>query len=403
VVDLDNTSSLSQRLLAADEGSLAEMLGSTSEKELLATLAELGRDRRVESADALVRLEVLSASRSVRKEARRQLHRLSGVGVQPGISPAGLAPAPDHPAEPLLHDESGWVTDFDGHGARTVWLMGERRLGGASVAGVVISDLIGILDIDVHETTRKRFLRWMEGVSPESQWVWVEAPYDYVRGLVREALETSREQGTKVPSEYAQVVKLFGEAESPPERALIYDTIGLTEVTFHPEWLEESGELRDTPEVGRWAFENADRFKERALDLARATPSGLVVPGNSPQDKAWGLLRDAAAELLGDHERRALQRRLEETAYVFVKQDRLREARLAVASARALADRQVPLLKQPVILNMLALTLALAVHGQALEGRDATLAVLQLVSELIDAGEPQASVATSASGLILPR
>lgn len=395
---------MAERVKTLQGAELEQMVRDAAAPDLLAALQSLGRAWSVDAADALARVDALPVDRVARKEARRQLHRLEAAGVRPRANAMGASQESGAGARPQLTADSVWVTDYDGAGARTLWLVGDRPLGGAAAAGVVLNDLHGLEDVTLQETTRKRFAQMLDEWRADRRWSWVETPASYVLELVREAVDTSRAQGTPLPTSYSRFRSLFGEAEHAPERALIYDLVSVAEVTFHPEWLEESGNLVHEPEITRWYLEPSETLRARVLDVVRSTRSPLLVPGNTPQDKLWALLQDASREMLGDREQQALRRRLEETAYVFARTDRLASARLAVAAARGLMEHQRPLLEHPLVRDMLTVSLVTSVRNEVVDGQPAYEILLSLLGRLWDTDErPTRPAGGGPGGLILPR
>src|SRR5207244_12875963 len=101
-----------------------------------------------------------------------------------------------------------WATDIAPAGSRAWWLLGERRLGGAWFAALLINDLKGILELSLVDTTRKRFLRELEQRRRE-EGAWVELPGEYAWRLVREALDIGNRQGTPLPTRYRNLREAF--------------------------------------------------------------------------------------------------------------------------------------------------------------------------------------------------
>ncbi len=392
---------LASRLLSSAPAQWPELIREVRGEDLSAAVSRLGRVRAPAAAGALAAIDALASDRSVRKAARRELHRLRTAGIEPpSVDLAEAAPPP--PARPEVGNVQVWATAFDGSGGRALWVLGDRRLGGAWLAGIVMEDRRGLRDVELMDTTRKRVLKDLEARRRAGDLTWVELPADYGLALVKESVELARSRGEPLPRQYPRLRELFGEAERGPERALVYETVMPVDVRFHPEWLEASEELIREPELSGWALEPTLELRARALEVARAGTSQLVVPGSSPEEQMRALMADAGRALLTFEMRMALRRRLEETGQIFAATDRLAQARLAVAAAQALADETARFDTQPLA-HALILAGFIRVLGDQEVGRTpAAMVLLQLDGYLRAAGEPE-DQPLPGSGLILPR
>jgi hypothetical protein len=284
---------------------------------------------------------------------------------------------------------------------RAVWLLGEPPLGGAWLAAMVLSEDDGLTELSLVETTRKRYQRELEERREDPRGTWVPVPPDYALQLVREAVDTAHSRDRGLPTRYHSFKELFGEAEHGPELALVHRMLSQIETSLQPDNLEATIQLFREPEVVDWYLPVSEELRTRATEVARGAVSGLVVPGNTAEQRAVRLVSDAAREALTPERRHALQRRLEETGYIFVATDRLAAAHLAVAAARALADASMGPEHNPFL--RLLLTSGL-VGGVRTESHRATAErLLDLVLRGLQSESARAPGSTTPSGLILPR
>ncbi len=392
---------LASTLLSADPAERERLLTSADPAALTAALGDLGHTRSTAAAEVLAQVDGIVSDRAVRKTARRELHRLRSIGVEAPPSASPLAAATQAAARPLPISEA-WATDIDPTGSRALWLLGERPLGGVWFAALLLNDLRGLPEMSLVDTTRKRFQRDFDAARGEAG-SWVSLPGDYSLRLIREAVDLTREVGAGLPTRYHAFRDVFGEAPGPPERALVYETISLVEINFNPGWLEDSPRLLGEPEMAGWYVPMPAELRPRALDVARAPSSGLLVPGHTPEQQALQLVSDASRQALTPSVRRAFRRRLEETAYIFLNTDRLALARLAAAAARGLEDGGVPPERHPLMQLLLAAGLARLVGAESVLGRRASDALLELVERASQQDVQSGQVETRPSGLILPR
>lgn len=396
---------LADALLAADAAGRTDLLRTSDVSDLQSAVAALGHRHEPAAAEVLALVDEVADDRTLRKAARRELHRLRSAGVQ--LPETALASPTAHPTpagEPTVPVSQAWATDIDPTGSRALWLLAERPLGGAWFGALLVNDLKGLLEVALVDTTRKRFARELDERQLEGG-AWLPLPGDYALRLVREAVDLNRVTETPLPNRYRPLRDVFGEAPGPPERALVYETINPVEASFNPDWLAESDQLMPEPEVLGWYVGVPESLQPRALDVARAPTAALLVPGQEPEQQALHLLADAQRQALTPELRRALQRRLEETAYFFVSSDRLGAARRAVAAARALEDQSRSLDQQPFLRVLLEAGLARSVRGEFVGGRQASDVLVELLERAVERSHERggSAIESRPSGLILPR
>ena len=398
---MSESTDLAATLLAAEPAERERLLRTTATSELAPALTQLGHTRQPAAADVLALIDLIVEDRAVRKAARRELHRLRSMGVEPS-SPVQVTsePAPTRQHTPLEISEA-WATDIDVTGSRAVWLVADKPLGGVWFGATALNDQRGLLELSVVDTTRKRFLKDLEDARKDTG-TWVRLPGEYALALVREAIDLTREVGGGLPTRYHAFKDVFGEAPAPPERALVYATISPVEINFNPALLDESVRLTAEPELTGWYVPLPADLRARALDIARA-PTGLVVPGHTPEQQAVQLLAEAAQQALTPLMRRALRRRLEETAYVFLTTDRLNAARLAVAAARPLDDSHLVPERHPLLRMFLEAGVVHLTGSEMVGSRRAWQVLLELIERGSQREGQPGGVETRPSGLILPR
>jgi hypothetical protein len=389
-------------LLAAEPSERERLLRDADPRDLEAVVNELGRTRETAAAEVLALLEQVVEDRGLRKAARRELHRLRSVGIEPPppTATASAEPEPSRAHAPLEPTDV-WITEIDPSGTRALWLVADRALGGIWFAALLLNDVRGLQEMTLVDTTRKRFQRDFEE-SRQGAGIWINLPASYALGLIREAVDLTREVGGALPTRYRAFRETFGEAPGAPERALVYETISPAEANFHPEWLEESARLVTEPEVGGWYVPLPAELRARAREVARAPMVGLLVPGHEPEQQALELLAEAGQRGLTPAVRRAFRRRFEETAYIFLMTDRLNAAHAAVAVARSLEDPALSPDMHPLLRLLVASGLARLVGSDQVGSRRASEALLELIDRAIRQMQP-GQVATRPSGLILPR
>ncbi len=333
----DQARSVLERV-AREEGAagvpLLEELATVSSGALaLAATRFLGDVRAPLAASALDRLSASSPDPSVRKAARRELHRLASLGITLAAAPPQQAPTREAPRAvwPVYR---ALASPVDGAGNRGIWFA-FRRGADIDLVSLLVSDQAGIKDVATMEMSEPRFEREARGFLEDEYLPWVDMPADYCRHLVEEYHARNASSGTSLPLEYLAWRQRIGPPEQRYEQLLVYSVINAAEVRWDPRFLDTSGDLFDMPMFQGWILDRAE-LEPFLREMAMSRQAGLVLAGLGDEARER-MVVDRAIQALFDASRRALyRRRLEEDAYVLWKLDRGYQARQALAAAMAL-------------------------------------------------------------------
>jgi len=301
-----------------------------------AAVDALGSIRDVSAAEALDELTRTTEDKQLQKAARRSLYRLSNQGIrvsaQESREPATLGSRAATIYRVI-------ASAFDGAGNRSIWFGADRPLGGIYMLAVVINDVKGMTDFFARDTTRKRFAEQESTMREKDIASWVELPIDFAKQLVQEAVDSARQDGAGIPAAYPIWAELIGEPTEPFTEALVYRELSGFEMRMHPTLEGETPRLFDQPEIEPWFFP-PDRVRKWVHQLSERSASRLIVTPESEESRQERILREAIRELLTAHELHGLRRRLEETAYIFLRTDREADARRAVAAAVTIEEER---------------------------------------------------------------
>jgi hypothetical protein len=328
-----------------------------------AAVAELNALPDAAAATALARLAESVPDKERRKAARRALFRLRSQGIQPlaGASPPRAAPAAVLQPRATLY--RAVASQIDGLGSRALSLYADRPLGGAYLFSILLNDIVGMKDFFARDSTRKR-LAAREEEMREQAGALVDLPIPYAQWLIQEALALNAESGFAVPLEYRHWQDVIGTPPQPYERPLAYEEVSRFEVKMRPELLEHSPELFEEEEVEHWLLGYRD-VQKYAAELRRAAESRLVLTPESDEQRAERVLAQAIREVFTAPQRRGLQRRLEETAYIFLRTERPQAAKLAIAAAVEIADSDPVLLpRHPFVRTLMQRSIQLAIQAE---------------------------------------
>jgi hypothetical protein len=327
-----------------------------------AAVTELGALADPAAATALARVADLVADKDRRKAARRALYRLRSQGVQPLAGEALARSAPAAALQPRATIYRAVASQIDGMGSRALSLYADRPLGGAYLFSILLNDMAGMKDFFARDSTRKRLAAREEEMRGQAG-LWVELPIPYAQWLIQEALALNAESGFAVPLEFRHWQDVVG-TPPPYERPLAYEEVSRFEIKMRPELLEHSPELFEEEEIEGWLLGYRD-VQTYAAELRRAAESRLVLSPESDEQRAERVLGQAIREVFTAAQRRGLQRRLEETAYLFLRTERPQAAKLAIAAAVEIADSDPVLLpRHPFVRALMQRSIQLAIQAE---------------------------------------
>ena len=337
---------------------LMELASASSPATAEAAAEALGDIRTQDAADGLAMLARTVTDRAVQKAVRRSIYRLSNQGIR-GKAEATAPTATLGTRAATLYRVI--ASSFDGRGQRAMWFAGDRPMGGIYMIGVSIDASEGLIDVVGRDTTRKRFAEQEAEMRSKDLSAWVAVPVEYGKQLVQEAAALSRANGHPVPTSYPIWAELIGTPEQPFERALVYEELSAFEMRMHPTLENEAPKLFDQPEIEPWFF-HPDQMRRWLRELAQPASSRLLITPETEEGRVDRILRQAAKELLPPKQLHGLRRRLEETAYIFLRTEREQDARRAVAAAVTIEEERPLRPPHPFVRSLIQRSLDIAVE-----------------------------------------
>jgi len=271
-------------------------------------------------ADLLAALGA-AADRAVSKEAKRGLHLLRSRGVE---VPEPARPAPPPPRPPPEEVFPCYASSLDGHGERAVWIARNVPGKGVEVGQAVISDVLGLLDLQVGVLGRKEFRAFTRDIAERGRTMGVgEVGAPLARALAAAARRINDASGRRVPEGADAWLARLGPADPLPdpavgfpamseaeERALVGASAALHGLPMLRGWLADEEALRglaqklDEIAVSPLYVDDRQRGEQIALTVARAVDAYFDEPR---RQRVAARLFATAAHLrdLGDPERAA--------------------------------------------------------------------------------------------------
>lgn len=202
-----------------------------------------------------------SADKVLSKEAKRALHvlRTRGVDVpEPARAPPVLAPVP---TEEVF---SCYASSIDGQGERAIWIARNLPGRGVEVGQAVISDVHGIVELQVGVLGRKEYRTFGKEIAERGQSMGVgEIDPGHARTLVVEARRRNDASGRTPPEGADAWIGRIGPGSPLPDPSTALPALPPEE---EARALEASAELHALPMLRGWLADEA-RLRELALRL----------------------------------------------------------------------------------------------------------------------------------------
>lgn len=337
----------------AKTGGESEALDEFSPGTLEAALDALARRGDDPALRLLTTLAERASSKQARKAARRVLYRLTQAGV--ALPPA--APKPQAERQPPRAARA-WVSGVDGSGSRAVWVLFEDAFGGLALCALIMNDQAGILESAGGAISKKRLEAELRSLRQSQKLPWLELPPARATGLVAEALALHARLKTDPPAEFSRWRRSF-DAAAGGAGPMIGEVLAADEVRRDATLLDHSAELLALPELASW-FLDPGTLGSDALELLQARESRLVVSDHIKAEREAAIVERVVDRALTADARALWARRLAEMAWIFHATGRLREARVAYATALALDDPERPPRRIPLARGLAERGLAVA-------------------------------------------
>ncbi len=306
-----------------DEPSIASLLAQNTPDAAahLNELAQTGRDK------------------DTRKSARRALYLLA----QKGIVPPAPAPASSMPHNiSIKADLQAWASAFDGAGNRLLFLTWPDPDGGSpTFLQCLMNDVEGVRDIETGRVTRKDLAERLNGFEAQIEAGIALAPIeaDYGRALLHQARTLNRQARRTTPTGFLELLRVVGDplselserSQSPVWNAItpadIENDTGLPRdpaALFALPWFDAW--FLDVNDVAGWLMPIMEVVNRPDVDA------------DTLKDAVAQTARDASGILFADGLKTLYAHRLEESADILRRRERIVPARQALYHALALQN-----------------------------------------------------------------
>jgi len=323
-------------------------LGTSPERDL-AIVTALGDLQTSRTARLLQHLSQAVSDKGVLKGIRRSLYRIEqqGIAVETDRidqeSRSILRPPPQEEAR-------GFISAVDAQGGQLILLTVPRKPKGLHLLQGVANDHQGLVEFHRVETTKRGFREFRQSMAESDEFPIVEVDPGHCRFLFEEAAQVNTGGGEAPPADYVaskRDLQSLERVETPP----IYRFLDEAQIQDDPRFLQRSPELFQIEPFSSWILPE-NEVRPYAELIEEAEKSRLVLNPAQKETRLQEVYRKALAELFPDERRTRYKRRLEETAYVLLKNGQEDPARLSLAASLDLRSGFMDLSPNPFLLNL---------------------------------------------------
>ncbi len=341
---------------------LSDLFGRDEETDLILVEA-ISSLREVEAVRHLRLFQKKRASKKVTKAIKKTLYKFEQHGTI-----IGDEESPDTSRRvwqpPKKREPEGYLSSVDPAGDMMVWVIAPMQPRGMVLFEGLVNDRAGLKLFSSHQMARKWVREFKKEIIAETDLPIVQTDPLYCAAILDEAYEGTEVKQSEAALEYSQARGLL----SPPSSKArpvspIYGVIEEGELEEIREMAHLSPRLLEQGALPYWlppeelVMPHFDAYRD-------ASSSKLVLNEYQKKERLETVCRDAAEVFYDGRERSLMKRRLEIMAWVFWKEDRQGDARLALAAALSLEEEGPSPEKNPFLVSMIQTGFDLALHQE---------------------------------------
>ena len=265
-----------------------------------------------EDEDQLNDLINLATDKSVKKEAKRVVHRMRSRGLDVAYSEDGRSSILERRIDHEEPELPCYLTPVSGNGMRMIWLARYVR-GGVAVYQAEVSDTEGLLEFSGGVIGRSRYRTIDKEVSKREEVQLVTISYAEARRRVAKAVALSRETSRALPEGYLEASSSLPEVEEvkipDPREGLGIESLGdLTDLR------RKAAELHELAEFADWV-PGEESLEDLRGKFQEIETGKVAINAQQKVDQVSKALDDMVTDMLEGEEKKELyQNRLFEMA-----------------------------------------------------------------------------------------
>jgi hypothetical protein len=377
-------------MLTADEKALLEVLFRETEKidpsrlqELIPVpglALDLIENLSIDSArtpELLLAFSKAFPQKEVQKAVRKTLFKLKQKGLSvPELDVQGLAGF--ILSRPEKEEPKAYVGPIDGTGSRAVLIAIPQTPQGHDLGMGVVNDEQGILEFSFGRYSRKN-AKEVQKIFFEKVSSMVETDLSHAAALLERAY-TRRAGGTESSADYLRLRPWLLDHARPLEKPKIYEVLPSDAVSRNTPTGSQIQKLLDHEYMATWIVD-PEKLESVVEEINEAEQSRILVSEIQKTERINQIKQASIGKLYPDTQRATIKQRLEEMAYVFFKTGEEPYARLSIACAMSLEDKDSLLRVNPFLSALLEKSLDF--HFSARRTQDTTRGTNQSPSRII--------------------
>jgi hypothetical protein len=244
-------------------------------------------------------------------------------------------------------DPSAFLGPIDGTGSRGVLLILPQVPKGVDVGMGAVSDELGFIQFFVGRYSNKR-LKEVKEIFFSSFDNAVETPISHAATLLERAYSKSEEGLNELSRGYLQLRPWILENVSLLEQSPVHDLIPLDSISEGTLTSSQIERLLAHELMKTWIID-PEKIKPLMEDIQKVKESRILVSDAQKTDQINEAKRKSISEIYSGDKRLLMKWRLEEMAYFFFKLGEEEMARLSLAAAQSLDEKDSSLLINPFL------------------------------------------------------
>lgn len=338
---------------------LEEMTRHANEAVAEIGVSGLGTIPSFKAAQFLAEINDTHPLKSVRKAARKSLHKLKTVGIEVETSLKPLLGEIKHTRYKAM------MSPVDGTGTQLILLTQEMLAGDLHFLQVVASDEDGIAECTSKRgMTKKMFAKLPETFAMQigaKEPMLAEVDYEFAMSLLLDAEKVTE----SLPEEYESGKNLFELNQAQAVANPVVSMFDADALKQHPELLKTSAELFQNDHFLSWHLP-LNELGDYAQELLDQDDSPIEVSEDVRQERKNDVYQKVIDAKVDETMVQRLKRRLEIMAYVFAQQGKEDDAKKSFMAAISLGETPRADLKAHPFLREL-LTISLTATQDVLE------------------------------------
>lgn len=251
-----------------------------------------------------------------------------------------------------LPETRSFISFLDGAGDRIIFMIKPVTTYESRVFEIFLSDQQGIREITTVTAFRKEAEQFITKITSDDKIMFLETVAENACFLIQEAYAMNERTGTIVSGSFAQWRNVFADTLTLQKQPIIYQHLDAQKLRHQLSLLQKAEKLLPRIELIVWFIES-DEAKEGWSKYKLAKNSPLVLNKQQVEERLHEQCRETAAAFFHEARCALFKRRLEELAYLFIKQEAEEEARIALCAALSLASPELPPAKNPFCLKLI--------------------------------------------------